>query len=104
MEIVHYMHLNKLWYYWLDNSERKKYWRQLETEDDLKNVHLLSEDIISERQAKELLKELFPENKIMKAIPYHFSPSNFGSRPFKQTVDRKRMLKEKMDFIKELEN
>lgn len=100
--VVHYIHLNKLWYYWLDNSEGKKYWRKLQNEDDLKSVTLLSEEIISERQAKELLKEMFPENKIMKAIPFHFSPSDSGSRPKKQTVDRKRMLREKKEFLKEM--
>ena len=102
MKIVHYIHLNKFWYYWLDDSERKKYWRKLQNEDDLKTVNLLSEEIISEHQAKEFLKAMFPENKIMKAIPFHFSPSNFGSRPRKQTVDRKRMLKEKQEFLKEM--
>lgn len=102
VEIVHYMHLNKLWYYWLDDSERKKYRRKIQDEDDLKTVNLLSEEIISEHQAKELLKAMFPENKIMKAIPFHFSPSNFGFRPIKQTVDRKRMLREKREFLKEI--
>lgn len=100
--VVHYIHLNKLWYYWLDNSEGKKYWRKIQNEDDLKNANLLSEEIISEHQAKELLKTMFPNNKIIKAIPFHFSPSASGSRPKKQTVDRKRMLKEKKEFLKEI--
>ena len=100
--IVHYIHLNKLWYYWLDNSERKKYWRKIQNEKDLERVTLLSEEIISEHQAKELLKAMFPENKIMKAIPFHFSPSDSGSRPKKQTVDRKRMLREKQEFLREM--
>ena len=102
MEIVHYMHVNKLWYYWLDDSECKKYWRKIQCEEDLKYVNLLTEDIITERQARDLLKELFPDNKIMKTIPYHHSPSPWGSRPFKNTVDRKRMLKEKVEFREEL--
>lgn len=102
MKIVHYMHVNKLWYYWLDNSEQKKYWRKIQYEDDLNDVNLLSEEVITERHAKELLKELFPDNKIMKAVPYHYSPSPWGSRPFKNTVDRKRMLKEKNEFREEL--
>ena len=104
MEIVHYMHLNKLWYYWLDDSEQKKYWRKIQCEEDLNDVNLLSEEIITERQVKELLRELFPDNKIMKAIPYHYSPSTSGSRPFKNTVDRKRMLKDKNEFREELAN
>lgn len=74
MEIVHYMHVNKLWYYWLDNSEQKKYWRNIQTEYDLQYINLLSEEVITERKAKELLRELFPNNKIMKAIPYHEAP------------------------------
>ena len=102
MQIVHYIHLHKSWYYWLDDSEKKKYWRKIQNEDDLKNVTLLSEEIISEHQVKELLKEMFPENKIMKAIPFHASPSHFGSRPKKETVDRKRMLREKKEFLKEI--
>lgn len=96
------MHVNKFWFYWLDDSKQKKYWRKIETDEDLKRVNLLSEDIITERQAKELLRELFPENKIMKAVPYHHSPSSFGSRPVKVTVDRKGMLKEKISFVEEL--
>lgn len=84
MKIVHYMHVNKLWYYWLDDSERKKYWRKIQCEEDLNYVNLLSEDIITERQARDLLRELFPDNKIMKAIPYHHSPSPWGSRPLKK--------------------
>ena len=95
MEIVHYMHVNKLWYYWLDNLEQKKYWRKIQYEDDLKDVNLLSEEIITERQVKQKLRELFLENRIMKAIPYHHSRSSYGSRPVKITVDRKGMLKEK---------
>ena len=102
MKIVHYMHVNKLWYYWLDDSEQKKYWRKIQYENDLKNVNLLSEEIITERQAKDLLKELFPDNKIMKSIPYHEAPSSSGSRPVKITVDRKGMLKEKIKFREEL--
>lgn len=102
MKIVHYMHVNKLWYYWLDDSERKKYWRKIQCEEDLNYVNLLSEDIITERQARDLLRELFPDNKIMKAIPYHHSPSPWGSRPLKNTVDRKKMLKEKIEFREEL--
>lgn len=102
MKIVHYMHVNKLWYYWLDNSEQKKYWRKIQYEDDLNDVNLLSEEVITERHAKELLKELFPDNKIMKAVSYHYSSSPWGSRPFKNTVDRKRMLKEKNEFREEL--
>lgn len=102
MKIVHYMHVNKLWYYWLDDSEQKKYWRKIEYEDDLEKVSLLSEKIITERQAKELLRQLFPDKQIMKAIPYHFSPDSRGSRPIKVTVDRKGMLKEKIQFRKEL--
>lgn len=95
MLIVHYMHFNKLWYYWLDNSEQKKYWRKINSEEDLCYVNLLCEDIITERQARSLLRMLFPNNKIIKAFPYHHSPSHCGSRPKKVTVDRKAMLKEK---------
>lgn len=102
MQIVHYMHVNKLWYYWLDDSEQKKYWRKIENEDDLKDVNLLSKDVITEHQAKELLREMFPENKIMKAVPYHHSPSPWGSRPFKNTVNKKRMMREKIKFREEL--
>ena len=100
-EIVHYMHFNKLWYYWLDEYESKKYWRKL-NEDD--NIHLVSEEVITERQCKEKLQNMYPDNKIMKAIPFHYSPSNSGSRPIKCTVDRKGMAKEKVQFRKELEN
>lgn len=100
--VVHYIHLNKFWYYWLDHSEGKKYWRKIQDEKDLESVTLLSEEIISERQAKELLKTMFPNNKIMKAIPFHFSPSDSASRPKKETVDRKRMLREKKEFLKEM--
>lgn len=102
LKIVHYMHVNKFWFYWLDDSEQKRYWRKIEIEEDLKRVSLLSEEIITERQAKGLLRELFRENKIMKAIPYHYSPSPFGSRPVKVTVDRKRELKDKIKFREEL--
>ena len=101
-EIVHYMHFNKLWYYWLDESESKKYWRKLDGDDD--NVCLLSEGIITEHQCREKLRSMFPDNKIMKAIPFHYSPSNHGSRHIKHTVNRKREVKEKILFRKELES
>ncbi len=101
-EIVHYMHFNKLWYYWLDEYESKKYWRRLEGDDD--NIHLLSEEIITEHQCREKLRSMFPDNKIMKAIPFHYSPGNHGSRPIKYTVNRKREVKEKILFRKELES
>ena len=71
-KIVHYMHYEKLWYYWIDEKENRKYWRKL-NEDD---VCLLSEDIITEHQCREKLKFMFPDNKIMKATPFHWSPSN----------------------------
>lgn len=94
------MHYDKLWYYWIDEYDCKKYWRKLE-EDDIK---LLTEDIITERKCKEQLQILFPEYKIMKAIPYHYSPRfGNGSRPIKSTVARKIMLKEKMCFKRNLE-
>lgn len=100
MEIVHYIHLNKLWYYWLDDSEQKKYWRKIENSSDLNKVTLLSNEIITERQAKDLLKQMFPDNRIMKAIPYHYSPTSCGSRPKKITVDRKGMLQDKLNLRK----
>ena len=102
MEIVHYIHINKLWYYWLDNSDRKKYWRKIQYEDDLKYVNLLSKEMITERKAKELLRKLFPDNKIMKAFSYLEASSSSGSRPVKITIDRKGMLKEKIKFREEL--
>lgn len=101
-EIVHYMHFNKLWYYWLDENENKKYWRKLEGADE--DIYLLSDEIITEYQCREKLQNMYPDNKIMKAIPFHYSPSNSGSRPIKCTVDRKRMVKEKIQFRKELES
>ena len=104
MAIVHYMHKDKLWYYWIDNSERKKYWRKVQTKEDLKYVNLLSKEFITEKEARKLLKELFPNNKIMKAFPYHHSPETRGTRPFKTTVNRKKMLKEKIEFREELKN
>ena len=101
-QIVHYMHFEKYWFYWIDEFEIKKYWRKGEGKCD--DVHLVSEDIITERQCKEILRKMFPDKKIMKAIPYHRSPSPWGSRPAKITVDRKQMLKEKNAFRKELES
>ena len=102
VNIVHYMHVNKLWYYWIDNSEQKKYYRKIQCEDDLKDVILLSDEVLTERQAKKLLQQLFPDNRIIKAIPYHESSSLSGSRPVKTVIDRKRMLKEKLKFMEEL--
>lgn len=101
-KIVHYIHLNKLWYYWIDEYEYKKYWRK--SENHYKDINLLTNEIITERQCKNLLRNLFPKNKIIKAFPYHHSPSPFGSRPKKFTIDRKRMQKEKISFKKELES
>lgn len=98
--IVHYMHYNKLWYYWIDGYERKKYWRKLGQFDD---INLLTEEVITEKECKSRLRLLFPNYKIMKAIPYHDSPNHDGSRLVKYTVDRKTMLKEKIHFRKDLE-
>lgn len=100
--IVHYMHFNKLWYYWLDNYTGKKYYRKLE--EKCSDVNLLSGEIITEGQCRKILRNLFPQYKIMKAFPYHYSSSSWGSRPTKSTVDRKSMLKEKIRFKKELDN
>lgn len=100
-QIVHYMHFNKLWYYWIDEYEGKKYWRKLELCDD---VNLLTEEVITERQCRNMLQSLFPDYKIMKAIPYHESSGYGGSRPVKSTVDRKGMLKEKIRFRRDLES
>ena len=93
MKVVHYMHKDKLWYYWVDESEHTKYYRK-----DLSKTELLSENKITEHQAKLVLKEKFPEHKIMKALPFHDSPSNISSRPIKTARDRKRQKKKKFLF------
>ena len=97
MKVVHYMHKDKLWYYWVDESEHTKYYRK-----DLSKTELLSENKITEHQAKLVLKEKFPEHKIMKALPFHDSPSNISSRPIKTARDRTRQKKEKVSFLDEL--
>lgn len=99
--IVHYIHYNKLWYYWIDNSNKKKYWRKLEEND---SIQLLTHNLITEKQCREMLVERFPTMVIMKAIPYHYSPSHIGSRPVKHTRNRKQELKEKKNFIQEITN
>lgn len=100
-QIIHYMHFNKLWYYWIDEYEDKKYWRKLELCDV---INLLTKEVITERQCRTMLQSQFPDYKIMKAIPYHESPSHDGSRPVKSTVDRKGMLEEKIHFRRDLES
>ncbi len=95
------MHLNKLWYYWIDEYDTRKYWRKFEGSFD--EVKLLTEEIITEHQCKIRLKNMFPYFKVIKTIPYHYSHSPWGSRPVKCKIDRKGMLKEKNDFRKELE-
>lgn len=103
-EIVHYMHFNKLWYYWIDEYERKKYWRKLEGNYD--DLILLTEDIITERQCKIILQTLFQNYRIMKAYPYHYSPryGSGGSRMGKCTIDRRGMLKDKIKFREKLKS
>lgn len=103
-QIVHYMHFNKIWYYWIDKYEEKKYWRKLE--GNCEDIILLTEDIITERQCKIILQTLFPNHRIMKAYPYHYSPriGSSGSRTGKSTIDRKGMLEDKIKFRKELQN
>lgn len=79
MEIVHYIHYEKHWSYIIDNHDWKKYcyfgdWIWFAGED------------VPERKAKEILKEMFPDKKIMKALVYHHGPRNkheSGSRPWK---------------------
>lgn len=98
--ILHYMHYQKQWFYWFDEYTDKKYYRKYNDP----NIIWIDENIITERQCREYLKEKYPDVEIIKSIAYHYSPGPGGSRPIKETVDRKKMLKEKKEFIKELEN
>jgi hypothetical protein len=62
MQIVHYIHLNKYWYYWLDNSTQKRYFRKFK---NLSDMHLVSEEIITEKEVKIILQKLFPDKEIV---------------------------------------
>ncbi len=97
MSVVHYMHRNKLWYYWIDESEQTRYYGGI-----LHDAELFAGSGTTEHQARIILQEKFPEHKIMKALPFHDSPSNTGSRPIKETRDRKKQRKEKVSFLDEL--
>ena len=65
------------------------------------DVIWLPEDIYTKRECKKYLEENFPNIEKMIAYPYHFGFSK-GSRPIKTTIDRKKMLREKIAFKNEL--
>ena len=86
MSIVHYVHYEKNWYYWIDESEHSCY-------DPARNVKdgmqwFAGEDTAN-MAAKKILKEKFPEDKIVKHIAYHdgvrgkSKGMKNGSRPYK---------------------
>ena len=98
--ILHYMHYQKQWFYWFDQNTRKKYYRQ----ETSPNISWISPDIQTERECRNFLQEKYPNCLIQKAYPYHLGHKvdKDGSRLYKITVDRKGMLKEKREFIREL--
>ena len=94
------MHYRKRWFYWMSELENKKYWRKEYSED----IIYLPENIKTERECRQYLSQILGATQITKAYPYHSSQSNNGSRPIKNTVNRKKFLKEKLQFIHELSN
>lgn len=99
-KILHYMHYETRWFYWFDEYRKKKYYRRHMWDD----VIWLPEDIYTKRECKKYLEENFPNIEKMIAYPYHMGFTKIGSRPIKLTIDRKRMLREKNAFKKELLN
>ena len=93
------MHYNGRWFYWLDEYRLKKYWRAYMW--NINDVVLLPENIHTKRECKKYLEEKFPNIEKMIAYPYHEGCGK-GSRPIKTTVDRKRMLREKIAFKNKL--
>lgn len=75
MAVVHYIHYEKNWYYWIDDSEALRPYNLFI--DNFGNVvcgdnttWFAGEDY-TEKKVKALLREKFPNDKIMKAISYH---------------------------------
>ena len=66
MAIVHYMHYDKNWYFWIDEQEDFKYsfWKLMDA------AWLAGEDH-TDRMARQLLEDMFPGYTVKKEIMYH---------------------------------
>ena len=100
MSIVHYVHFEKNWYYWIDDKEESYYDPARSVKDGMQ--WFAGEDTTN-MIARKLLMEKFPEHKIKKHIAYHdgvrgkSKEMKNGSRPYKTKYNWKAERKFKKD-------
>lgn len=89
-KFVHYIHIDKNWYYWIDEFNSTKTWRPYEGDGYIdKDLIWFAGEDTTKSKAKEIISEMFPQYTIIKTLPYHHGTSPNGSRPIKYTVDKK---------------
>ena len=95
---LHYLHFNKIWYFWRDNSDCKKiriFSSLLEEKNAVPNSCLKTKSEI-----QKFLKEEYPEDVLVHTISYHEGPKHIKGKTTdeRKVVRRKNRNKEKFDF------
>ena len=73
---LHYIHINKKWYYFFNETNDNKTFRPYETAGTIRNdlFYFAGEDV-KRAKAKRILKEMFPDYpKPILNYPYHEGP------------------------------
>lgn len=95
MQYLHYIHINKNWFYYFSESDYNKSFRPYEGSGRIsdKLIWFEGEDT-TKSNAKKILQEKFPNYEPILNYSYHksmrLSGCGNGSRPYKQTYGRKR--------------
>lgn len=100
MKYLHFIHINKNWYYWFDKWKNNKTFRPYEGDGSIdESLIWFAGNDKTKSNAKQILKEMFPKFDPILTYPYHSSPrlDKNGSRPYK-TKDNHRRIRE---FFKE---
>ena len=97
-QYLHYIHINKNWYYWFSGYPDKKIYRPYDSTDKI--WYFIDDGLtwfacnISRSKARKTLREIFPGFNAILTYPYH-KGYGAGSRPYKDTWAKDNYRKER---------
>ena len=78
---LHYIHLNKKWYYFFNEYESKKTWRPCQADGIVRNdLFYFAGEGVTKLKARKILKDMFPDYSPILTYPYHEGPKRKRGR------------------------
>lgn len=86
MKYLHYIHIEKNWFYWFSEFDSNKEFRPY-NQYGVNDYIWFADEKITKSQARKILKEKFPDYELILTYPYHEGRKigKHGSRPIKVT-------------------